>query len=50
MLDIKKCNDDELNRLDNIIETLNNPQGNMEQLVDKVLGDWGFVSLEEKNE
>lgn len=50
MLDIKKCNDDELNRLDNIIETLNNPQENMEQLVDKVLGDWGFVSLEEKNE
>lgn len=50
MLDIKKCNDDELERLDNIIETLNNPQENIEQLADKVLEDWGFVGLEEKNE
>ena len=50
MLDIKKCNDDELDRLDNIIETLNSPQENMEQLVNKVLEDWGFVGLEENNE
>ena len=50
MLDIQKCNDDELERLDYIIETLNNSQGNIEQLVDKVLEDWGFVGLEEKNE
>ena len=50
MLDIKKCNDDELDRLDNIIETLNSPQENMEQLVIKVLEDWGFVGLEENNE
>lgn len=50
MLVIKKCNDDELDRLDNIIETLNSPQENMEQLVNKVLEDWGFVGLEENNE
>lgn len=50
MLDIQKCNDDELERLDYITETLNNSQGNIEQLVDKVLEDWGFVGLEEKNE
>ena len=43
-------NDDELDRLDNIIETLNSPQENMEQLVNKVLEDWGFVGLEENNE
>ena len=40
----------ELDRLDNIIETLNSPQENMEQLVNKVLEDWGFVGLEENNE
>ena len=50
MVDIQKCNDGELERLDNIIETLNNSQGNIEQLVDKVLEDWDFVGLEEKNE
>ena len=50
MLDIQKCNNDELERLDNIIETLNDSQGNIDQLVDKVLEDWGFVDLEEENE
>ena len=33
-----------------IIEILNDSQGNIEQLVDKVLEDWGFVDLEEENE
>ena len=50
MLDIQKCNNDERERLDCIIETLNDSQGNIEQLVDKVLEDWGFVDLEEENE
>ena len=50
MLHIQKCNDDELERLDYIIETLNNSQENIGELVDKVLEDWGFVDLEEKNE
>ena len=50
MLDIQKCNNDELERLDCVIETLNNSQGNIELLVDKVLEDWGFVDLEEENE
>lgn len=50
MLDIQKCSDDEIERLDYIIETLNDSQGNIEQLLDKVLEDWGFVDLEEENE
>ena len=50
MLDVQKCNNDERERLDCIIETLNDSQGNIEQLVDKVLEDWGFVDLEEENE
>lgn len=50
MLDIKKCANDELERLDCIIETLNNSQENIELLVDKVLEEWGFVDLEEENE
>ena len=50
MLDIQKCNNDERERLDCIIEILNDSQGNIEQLVDKVLEDWGFVDLEEENE
>lgn len=50
MLDIQKCNNDELERLDCIIETLNNSQENIELLMDKVLEDWGFVDLEEENE
>lgn len=50
MLDIQKCSDDEIERLDYIIETLNNSQGDVEQLRDKVLEYWGFVDLEEENE
>lgn len=50
MLDIQKCSDDEIERLDCIIETLNGSQGNIEQLLDKVLKDWSFVDLEEENE
>lgn len=50
MLDVQKCNNDELERLDRIVETLNSSQGNIELLVDKVLEDWGFVDLEEENE
>lgn len=50
MLDIQKCSNDEIERLDYIIETLNDSQGNMDQLLDKVLEDWGFVDLEEENE
>ena len=50
MLDIQKCSDDEIERLDYIIETLNDSQGNIEQLLDKVLEDWCFVDLEEENE
>ena len=50
MLDIQKCSDDEIERLDYIIETLNDSQGNIEQLLDKVLEDWDFVDLEEENE
>lgn len=50
MLDIQKCNNDERERLDCIIEILNDSQGNIEQLVDKVLENWGFVDLEEENE
>ena len=50
MLDVQKCNNDELERLDRIVETLNSSQGNIDLLVDKVLEDWGFVDLEEDNE
>lgn len=50
MLDIQKYNNDELERLDCIVETLNSSPGNIELLVDKVLEDWGFVDLEEENE
>lgn len=50
MLGIQKCSDDEIERLDYIIETLNNSQGDVEQLRDKVLEYWGFVDLEEENE
>lgn len=50
MLDIQKGSDDEIERLDYIIETLNDSQGNIEQLLDKVLEDWGFGDLEEENE
>ena len=50
LLDIQKCSNDEIERLDCIIETLNDSQGNIEQLLDKVLEEWGFVDLEEENE
>lgn len=50
MLDIQKCSNDELERLDSIIETLNDLQEDADWLVDKVLEDWGFVDLEEENE
>lgn len=50
MLDIQKCSDDEIERLDCIIESLNDSQENIEQLLDKVLDNWGFVDLEEENE
>ena len=33
MLDVQKCNNDERERLDCIIETLNDSQGNIEQLI-----------------
>ena len=48
--DIQKCSDDERERLDYIIETLSDSQVNTEQLLDKVLEDWGFVDLEEEDE
>lgn len=50
MLEIQKCNNDEIERLDYIIDTLNESQGNIEQLVDKVMEHWGFVDLEDENE
>lgn len=50
MLDIQKCSNDELERLDSIIETLNDLQEDADWLVDKVLEDWGFVDVEEENE
>lgn len=50
MLDIQKCNNDELERLDCIVEILNSSQENTALLVDKVLEHWGFVDLEEENE
>ena len=50
MLEIQNCNNRELERLDYIIETLNDSQENIGKLVDEVLEDWGFVDLEEENE
>lgn len=49
MLEIQKGSDDEIERLDYIVETLNDAQANIEQVLDKVLEDWGFVDLEEEN-
>lgn len=48
--DIQKCSDDERERLDYIIETLNDSQVNTEQLLDKVLEAWGGIDMEEEDE
>lgn len=50
MLEIQKCNSDEIEKLDRIIESLSDLDENNEQLVDKILEDWGSFDLEEKNE
>lgn len=50
MLEIQKCNSDEIEKLDRIIESLSNLEENKEQLVDKILEDWESVDLEEENE
>lgn len=50
MLEIQKCNSDEIEKLDRIIESLSDLEENNEQLVDKILEDWGSFDLEEKNE
>ncbi len=50
--EIQKCNDDEVGKLDRIIQTLCDSERNLEQpeLIDIILEDWGFVSLEDENE
>lgn len=52
MQEIQKCNDDEVGKLDRIIQTLCDSERNLEQpeLIDIILEDWGFVSLEDENE
>lgn len=50
MLEIQKCNSDEIEKLDRIIESLSDLEENNEQLVDKILEDWGSLNLEEENE
>lgn len=50
MLEIQKCNSDEIEKLDRIIESLSDLEENNEQLVDRILEDWGSLNLEEENE
>ena len=50
MLEIQKCNSDEIEKLDRIIESLSDLEENKEQLVDMILEDWGSFDLEEENE
>lgn len=52
MQEIQKCNSDEIEKLDCIIETLRNSEENIGELelVDRVLEVWGFVDLEEEYE
>ena len=52
MQEIQKCNDDEIGKLDSIIQTLCDSEKKLEEteLIDKMLEDWGFVSMEDENE
>ena len=52
MQEIQKCNDDEVGKLDCIIQILCDTESNLEQaeFIDKILEVWGFASMEDENE
>ena len=45
-------NDNEVGKLDRIIQTLFDSERNLEQteLIDEILEDWGFACMEDENE